>query len=355
MLMNKLSINNTINIKSIYFRLDILCFIAHLIYAIGYMIIDVKPLLFGNLISAGVYLYIRYLIKNDKLVLTTNISLIEITISVSFSIFILGWEAGFQYFLIAFVPLGFYCNFKYNLSRIVAQLSLVFVLILTYIIAKIKEPEYVLNEFLISGMHILNIIICVIVLAYLSYSYAKVVSANANNLNQKYKDLKVIANTDPLTGLLNRRIMLKNLETAMDEFLNFGKDFSLVMIDIDNFKSLNDTHGHECGDVVLAKLAEALLSSTRESDFVCRWGGEEIMILLPQTNLLAGEATAEKIRKQIEDLKISVKNGIISTTITLGVSGPDKATSIHSIINCADQCLYRGKYQGKNQVVAEKC
>ena len=60
-------------------------------------------------------------------------------------------------------------------------------------------------------------------------------------------------------------------------------------------------------------------------------------------------------RKQIEDLKISVKNGIISTTITLGVSSPDKATSIHSIINCADQCLYRGKYQGKNQVVAEKC
>lgn len=122
------------------------------------------------------------------------------------------------------------------------------------------------------------------------------------------------------------------------------------MGDIDNFKSVNDNHGHECGDYILKALVNTIISGLRKQDIVGRWGGEEFILLLPETNLAGGEIAAEKIRKIIYQNKFIYNNKVIPISITFGVSEYSSGKDIDSCIKEADSALYKGKGKGKNRV-----
>ena len=169
------------------------------------------------------------------------------------------------------------------------------------------------------------------------------------------KDLEytyTLATTDGLTELYNHRYfqeqMIQNIETGK----RYNKPFSLIMIDIDFFKKFNDTYGHQSGDAVLRQVAQILKRNVRSTDIVCRYGGEEMAIILTNTNNEDAFVTAEKICKAVREKPLKLVNGNdVQVTISLGVATyPQNGTTPPDMIKYADECLYIAKENGRNQV-----
>lgn len=171
------------------------------------------------------------------------------------------------------------------------------------------------------------------------------------SLIETYAKFKILATTDPLTKLFNRRKMMKCIE---QELVNYNKNhhpFSIVICDIDFFKRINDTYGHNFGDYILMSVAEILKNNIREQDIVSRWGGEEFLLMFPNTIDNEAFELTESLRKKIEEnvfyqMEISVK-----TTMTFGIFVYNEAESLNSLISKADCALYKGKENGRNCVV----
>nr|WP_319526816.1 sensor domain-containing diguanylate cyclase [Pseudomonas laurentiana] len=165
-------------------------------------------------------------------------------------------------------------------------------------------------------------------------------------LQSKIGKLNKDAQTDPLTGLLNRRAMAQVLETYRSE----QTAFSVVVLDIDHFKRVNDTYGHDTGDKVLVQLSKIMQKHSREADSVCRVGGEEFLILLPGTSLEAAGNFAERLRLAVEQASMALIGHI---TISLGVAHwPDDAKELSETLKLADDRMYQAKQLGRNRVVA---
>jgi two-component system cell cycle response regulator len=163
--------------------------------------------------------------------------------------------------------------------------------------------------------------------------------------------LEEISRTDALTGIGNRRSFDEELANRFEHARRYGRPLTLVMIDIDHFKEVNDTFGHQTGDAVLQRIARVLQQTTRQSDFVARFGGEEFVVLLPETALLEGLQVAEKIRAAVaaDDLqpRVTVSAGV-ATMPHPHVDSPD------ALIAAADGALYRAKESGRNRVEYER-
>ena len=159
--------------------------------------------------------------------------------------------------------------------------------------------------------------------------------------------LEEISGTDPLTGLYNRRWLEKNISICLDNYKRYGIKFSVLILDIDNFKTINDRYGHQKGDKILVNIANILKSTSRTSDYCARWGGEEFIVILPNTDINGAITKAEKLRSEIE----STHEMPAHITCSFGVAGQDENDeSCDGIIKRADSALYNAKDMGKNRV-----
>lgn len=193
----------------------------------------------------------------------------------------------------------------------------------------------------------------------------KELEAHRNMLEQEVKDrtkelelankkLDLISRTDELTGLPNRRDMNETIANEIGRSQRTHKPFSFIFIDIDHFKSINDTYGHACGDVVLKSVAQTVRSLLRKYDVFARYGGEEFLTLLPETDLEGAAVVAERFRKKIERMTVHYGDYSINVTVTLGVAKFDERLGADRSIQQADKALYQGKEGGRNQVVIWK-
>lgn len=167
------------------------------------------------------------------------------------------------------------------------------------------------------------------------------------------ESLNIQATIDPLTGLFNRREFRSRLQEEWARFKRHKRPISLVMLDIDHFKQVNDSHGHECGDAVLQGLGAILRSQQRRHDIACRYGGEEFIVLLPETLLDAAFLVAEGMRKRVSNYVFRYKELRLNISISLGVAGAleHNPGNEDEFINLADQALYRAKAEGRNRTV----
>ena len=158
--------------------------------------------------------------------------------------------------------------------------------------------------------------------------------------------------TDELTGLANHRRFQELLEVELEQVRRYGESVGLIMLDVDNFKSVNDTHGHQRGDLVLRRVARALADSSREADLPARYGGEELALILPHTDLEGAYAIAERIRGAVESLRIPSNDGEtpLRVTASLGVAASTDGRK-EALIGEADGALYEAKRKGKNRTV----
>lgn len=166
------------------------------------------------------------------------------------------------------------------------------------------------------------------------------------------QQLREQATTDQLTGLLNRRAMHQLLDQEHARVKRHGATFSLILGDLDRFKRVNDRYGHNTGDLVLQETARRLGSLMRAQDALCRWGGEEILILLPETGLDGAMHVAEKVRLSLADKPMLAGECSILQTISLGVTSCHGHDDIESAIKRADDALYQAKENGRNRTEA---
>jgi diguanylate cyclase (GGDEF)-like protein len=168
-----------------------------------------------------------------------------------------------------------------------------------------------------------------------------------------------VANADRLTGLFNRRFFDHQLAFELQRAGRYGHSVSLLLLDIDHFKQVNDRHGHQKGDDVLATVGALVESHTRSSDIAARYGGEEMAVILPETNREQAAIAAEKLRRRIENdiegragLAVTVSIGVATAVPSETKRGPAAGTQTPAgLIEAADQALYRAKELGRNQVV----
>jgi two-component system cell cycle response regulator len=164
-----------------------------------------------------------------------------------------------------------------------------------------------------------------------------------------------MAITDALTGLFNRRYMETHLSALVEQAANRGKPISVLVVDIDFFKSINDGHGHDAGDDVLREFALRIRKSIRGIDLACRYGGEEFVIVMPETDLHVAGMVAERLRRSIAGEPFAIHKGAkrIEVTISIGISTLErKGEAVADVLKRADTALYRAKHDGRNRVVA---
>ncbi|MGB7260061.1 MAG: PleD family two-component system response regulator [Pseudolabrys sp.] len=165
-----------------------------------------------------------------------------------------------------------------------------------------------------------------------------------------------MAITDALTGLFNRRYMETHLATLVEQAASRGKPISVFILDIDYFKAINDSHGHDAGDDVLREFALRIRKSIRNIDLACRYGGEEFVVVMPETDMAVATVVAERLRRRIATEPFSIQQGTsnLNVTISVGIAaigGPEDTAA--AILKRADQALYRAKRDGRNRVVPD--
>jgi len=171
-----------------------------------------------------------------------------------------------------------------------------------------------------------------------------------DNLRNQISVLSELVSTDALTGLFNFRHFKTVLQAEMDRSKRSGIPTSLVMVDADHFKAINDTYGHEAGNLVLKSLADILSNEVRTTDIVCRYGGEEFAMIFPETHLNLAVKVADRIRKQISSQPVAIDDAEIKLTVSMGASVYMKFSVLdfNDFVASVDKYLYEAKQSGRN-------
>jgi diguanylate cyclase (GGDEF)-like protein len=170
-----------------------------------------------------------------------------------------------------------------------------------------------------------------------------------------FQEVQSLALIDPLTGLQNRRSLFELGRVEFARSCRTDRPFSCLMLDVDHFKQLNDSYGHPAGDQVLRQVAECARRSIRDVDLIGRYGGEEFVVFLPETDLVTALLVAERLRAAMENTPIKIADRELQVTVSVGVSRKDENTSqLETLIARADQALYVAKHRGRNQVASSK-
>ncbi|QXI29854.1 sensor domain-containing diguanylate cyclase [Pseudomonas vanderleydeniana] len=192
----------------------------------------------------------------------------------------------------------------------------------------------------------LNLLICLVV--------TLIVLVLLNRVVHRYqRKIQALATLDSLTGLPNRRGFDLLAAQALNEAQREPKPLTALLLDLDHFKQLNDNHGHLAGDVVLSGFARNLESCLRQSDIICRWGGEEFIVLLKDTDSAHALSIAEKIRQHIEQQRYGYNGKSLQLTVSIGLTSLRADDTLHSLLARADQALYRAKQSGRNRVCSD--
>ena len=328
--------------------------VIHFIFIFIFASLGVKAMVIFNIFSTICYILCGILVKKERYMLFYYIAFVEICIHAYIATIFVGWEAGFPLYIIGIMPVVFYMHFSLDEgSGMSESLMIGLACMLTFVVCKIIsyriEPVFTIPESVSVKIYIFNTICAFAVLLFYSIFFLREIQFSRSVLEEQNERLDKIAGIDSLTGLYNRRSMDKLLKGAV----NSGKTFSVIMCDIDDFKKINDAYGHNVGDEVLRRISDTIVSGLRENDFVCRWGGEEILILASGTPISGASLVAERVRAQIEDMEIVSEENTIKCTVTAGVAENSEAGSIEEIIGLADDRLYCGKKSGKNRVIFE--
>ncbi|MCI0994315.1 sensor domain-containing diguanylate cyclase [Pseudomonas corrugata] len=181
------------------------------------------------------------------------------------------------------------------------------------------------------------------------------VATNRHQLQAANAQLQLLSSTDRLTGLYNRGYWEENLKATYARHQRYGNNSSLVMFDIDHFKRVNDTYGHQAGDKVIEQVASLVREHVRDSDVAGRYGGEEFGVVLSDTDKAGARMFAERLRKAVEEMDVQYGDKVIRFTISLGVADLTQPSNSHAdLIAWADEALYTSKKTGRNRVTVHE-
>jgi diguanylate cyclase (GGDEF)-like protein len=202
----------------------------------------------------------------------------------------------------------------------------------------------------LSQIAINSAVLGLVIGSFLSYFYTKKISDYEKTLQEKNETLELLASTDGLTGIMNKRIFDEVSQHYFETVQRDGIELSLLMLDLDNFKVVNDTYGHQVGDLILIQFAETIKPLLRKSDVFARIGGEEFAVLLFKTEISGAVVLADKIHEAVKKVSVECGENNISVTTSVGISHYKKTdSSVEEIIARADNALYSAKEKGRDQ------
>lgn len=185
-----------------------------------------------------------------------------------------------------------------------------------------------------------------------------IVEDRTNHLKSAMEKIRQFSITDNLTGCYNRLYISENLDREVSRSLRYKRSISLAMFDIDRFKSVNDTYGHQCGDRILVELVNRVTSGTREKvDWLARYGGDEFLLVMPEAGEKQAFQTSQRIRKLVEEMQVAWEGSVIPITVSIGLAcfspvGAAMSVDAEQIVKAADEALYKAKQTGRNKVAA---
>ncbi len=326
--------------------------IGHLIFLIIFFLLGVFPLVIVNVFSILIYAYCLKLLKSsldrNDFTLIGWLVYIELMGHAILACYFIGTQSGFHYYIVLLSALPF-LMFKDPKTAKFVKIVLIIIVFSCLDLAMMDYiPPYTIDEPYQAGLRLLNVTVFLSGTIIVSWFYAEI----TYSVRQQ---LEYASTTDQLTGLYNRRLFIHLAETEMKNIRREKSLLSIIIMDIDGFKKINDRYGHKCGDQTLAMVAAILGQTVRSKDIVSRWGGEEFIVLLPSTGIEDAAMVAERLRCNIGNHMVDCQGSEFTVTATLGLTannGYDE--SLDKLIERADHAMYQGKAKGKNQcVVAE--
>lgn len=328
-----------------YLLVFTVCILVHTILAVMFIVLEKPVLVCLNIISL-----LFYFVEIERFSFS-RVGMVDLTLFYLDTVLhaticnvVLGGNYGFSMYGLMVIPVTFYLSSQEKrishpvLSSLVLSILDAGAMAATTAYSYIRDPNTIGYTVLV--VYCINIMLCSLALILYSKRFLQ-------DIHHAQKGLNYLASYDELTGLRNRHNIQQDLEQMSDGV------YSISIGDIDNFKNINDTYGHSCGDVVLQNIAKVLKDSTRDTDIICRWGGEEFLIAVHQ-DLGCAVEIVERIRKKVEQTVMELDGKPVQVAMTFGVAVNTETDSMDKLLVLADNRLYYGKNHGKNQVVFGK-
>ena len=336
--------------------INVILLLCHIGYTVLFLVYDANVLFCYSVVGFCLFVFSYVMLKKRKIWIYVVSNFIELFVFMILAVIYLGWEYGFQQYCISFVASLIFTDFYMSRQRKISRFTilLVFFNVSLYMALRIWTYQYpyvyvIGNELFPKCFFLFNSLIGFWFLIMYLCIYSSTVHRLENTLTE-------MANIDPLTGVANRRKMKEMLETVMKEYETQRYETVIAMVDVDFFKKVNDTYGHDVGDEVLKMLAK-ILRERHEKDegfHVSRWGGEEFLIFYERHKRSKEEVVQEFdcLRQQIQDTVVLYNDIEMKITVTIGLAFYEKGDTIQKLIKEADNNLYIGKESGRNRVVS---
>lgn len=337
----------------LYFMPLVACAVAHMLYLVLFAAAEVWAMVIFNVFSVSFYVVLIIFARKVKGQLKlVYASMAEIIAHATVATVYVGLKPDFCMFLLMIIPLAFLVPNKNELIPcIIMFISVTSYGILRFIYRIPGHEVYDISDSSYATVFfIINMVVGAFVMIYVAVIFTMMRRYQECKLRVQTEQLKVMASTDPLTKLNNRREMSAKLTEISSKSLNSGESYVIGLGDIDNFKRVNDTYGHDMGDEVLSKVADMIEKNIPEGGSASRWGGEEFLFVLPNAELEDGVKCSEDIISRISRERFTADSGEFSVTMTIGVCQGRPADNVEKVINSADSRLYKGKHSGKNRV-----
>ncbi|KAF0864334.1 GGDEF domain-containing protein [Pseudomonas sp. LD120] len=307
-----------------------------------FLILGSPILAWINVLSVAMYIYAYRAFDRRRNRLAVMLIRTEVLVHAGLGTLLVGWGSGFHYFLLMFIP-ALFVSMRARSAWILAACLWAYYVGLDALMWYI-EPLQPISSNALLGVHIFNLTVVFCMFSYLALFYVVTVT-------RAHKSLARMATTDSLTGLFNRRHMITLTEKVLARHNRRPSHLTLMLMDIDHFKQINDQYGHDTGDRVLSAVSHLLQCSMREQDFIGRWGGEEFLAVLPDSDLEQATESAERIRSAIQALETDSDLDKIRVTLSIGITQYRAEEPLSHAIARADSALYQGKSAGRNRVV----
>jgi diguanylate cyclase (GGDEF)-like protein len=326
-------------------------FVCHFCFIFLFLWLDVREMVVLNIFSTTALLFSIFFTRKKWYIPAFIIGTGEIIIHAILAVHFIGWESGFHYYLVVLNPFIFFWPYWNSGTKISVSTVLFLIYLALFYYSKNFIPIHVMESWKIELTTIITAFTAFFIFAAVALYYQVSVNKVEADLREANRMLEDLAKTDPLTALHNRRVIEEKLGDSNIRITDDGRAFSVIMSDIDHFKVLNDTYGHQIGDLVLVSISKVLKNATRSGDVVARWGGEEFLILLPGTGGEEAKEVAERMRIAVAQSPIYIDDNEINITMTFGVAECTFEIGVNECINLADKALYKGKNAGRNQVI----
>lgn len=335
----------------------------HFTFLVIFIFIKLYTMVAFNVFSVTLYVVMGAMCKRDSFEIHAlkwiSAMYFEISVHAFLCTLFLGADTCFFLYAMMTIPVVLYYLFLTCSNAVFKRWTIIYMLVSLMLLAAglvvdhFGTPVYfVTRRELTVGetdlMRVINIAFNLLLLFGFTFLFILEIHSLIKKLNETNERLNFTASHDALTGLYNRH----SLNGKLNELKGSSEPFCIVMGDIDDFKKVNDNYGHECGDIVLKSVADTIMRNLPETDTACRWGGEEILLIM-HGNAEACLPVVRRIRVDISSMGLEYSGRPVNVSMTFGFAESGGGTDIDSLLNTVDKRLYKGKASGKNIIIVE--